>query len=226
MERVMNEYRPALAFSDFVTHPPVMFGPRPDPVEPDFMAFLNRLNCGAAILQQNGKVIAINACALENIGEDLLLVHERLILASRAHQEQLEQLLCHAFKRSLDHFECMSLPRQSGKLPFLLQVAPLVHEASLHAIEAPATSALVLIYDLDGRQRPFCSPALRALGLTPAEAAVGSLVGAGFSPIDAADRLGITVLTVRTHLKAIFQKLGLQRQCDLVHIVSRLSMVS
>lgn len=226
----MNECRPTLAFSEGVGDAAVKFAAGANAGETDFAAFLNRLNCGVVIVQRGGGVSAANACAQDFLGEDLVLSERRLCVTSRPHQERLDELLRRSFERDLDDFECMIVPRRSGKRPLLLQIAPLAYVTPIDAprdgLEGMAASALIMIFDFDRHSRPACSAALRALGLTAAEASVASLVGAGISPVDAADRLGITVLTIRTHLKAIFQKLGLQRQNDLVSIVSRLSMLS
>ena len=226
----MNEARPTLDHSECMGHAAVKFAAGANAGETDFGAFLNRLNCGVIVVRRCAGVSAVNACAQEFLGEDLMLSEGRLCVASRPHQQRLDEILRRSFERHLDAFECVIVPRRCGQRPLLLQIAPLAYatpiDAPPGATEATAASALIMIFDFDRDSRPACSAALRALGLTAAEAAVASLVGAGTSPLDAADRLGITVLTVRTHLKAIFQKLGLQRQNDLVSIVSRLSMLS
>jgi DNA-binding CsgD family transcriptional regulator len=61
--------------------------------------------------------------------------------------------------------------------------------------------------------------------LTPAEVGVATLIGKGLSPQETSDHLGVSVDTVRTHLKNINLKLGLRRQGELVRLVTRLQMV-
>ena len=57
--------------------------------------------------------------------------------------------------------------------------------------------------------------------LTPAEARIVLRLVAGNSLRCAANALGITYETVRTHLKAVFQKTGTCRQAELVIVVIR-----
>jgi len=84
---------------------------------------------------------------------------------------------------------------------------------------------LVLVHDVEKKGRAPKTQALIALGLTLAEVRVAMLIGSGFNPSEASDQLGITVDTVRTHLKNINLKLGFRRQTDLVQLVTRLGMV-
>lgn len=57
--------------------------------------------------------------------------------------------------------------------------------------------------------------------LTPAEARIVLRLVAGDLLRCAANALGITYETVRTHLKAVFQKTGTCRQAELVIVVMR-----
>jgi DNA-binding CsgD family transcriptional regulator len=62
--------------------------------------------------------------------------------------------------------------------------------------------------------------ALRAVyDLTEAESRVACLIGRGYTPFDAALKLGIAEVTARTQLKQVFLKMGVSRQSDLVAAV-------
>jgi DNA-binding CsgD family transcriptional regulator len=222
----MNECISTRAFSESMISSRLDLALRAEAIDSDFAALLNRVDCGAIVLQQNCRVIAANPYARDLVGDGLIMAQGYLSLACRPQQDRLDSLLGRAFKGNLDEDGYMPLPRPSGKRPLLLQIIPLAQEASLIEEEFSAAAVLLIVFDIERRRAPPPSAALRALGLTPAEAAVATLVGTGLSPLDTSDRLCITVLTVRTHLKAIFQKLGLQRQGELVRIVSRLGMMS
>lgn len=56
-------------------------------------------------------------------------------------------------------------------------------------------------------------------GLTPCEARVAVRFAQGGSVRQVAHRLHVSVETVRTHLKRIYQKLGTTRQAELVHLL-------
>jgi DNA-binding CsgD family transcriptional regulator len=226
----MSDCGSTLAFPQTLIAPSPAFTVLAETAASDLIALSNRLNCGAIVLQRDGDIAAMNANAQGLMGDGLLLAQGLLSTVSRPHRDLLKDLLRKAFCRELKEPACMSLPRRSGKRPLLLQVVPLTRPSALHGALEDTTPnpavVLLLVFDFEHRQCAACSAALRALGLTPAEATVAALVGAGVSPQDASDRLGIRVLTVRTHLKVIFQKLGLQRQGDLVRIVSCLTMVA
>jgi len=57
-------------------------------------------------------------------------------------------------------------------------------------------------------------------GFTPAEAAFAIEIAKGDGRKAAADRLGITVGTARSHLSSIFDKTGARRQAELVRILA------
>ncbi|MGX1198832.1 pimeloyl-ACP methyl ester carboxylesterase/DNA-binding CsgD family transcriptional regulator [Parvibaculum sp. MBR-TMA-1.3b-4.2] len=66
----------------------------------------------------------------------------------------------------------------------------------------------------------------RALGLSRAEARLASHLQEGLSLKEASEDLGVTVNTARNQLKSIFEKLGINRQSDLVRHLTQLSQLS
>jgi DNA-binding CsgD family transcriptional regulator len=61
-------------------------------------------------------------------------------------------------------------------------------------------------------------------GLTPAEARIFEMVAAGDTRTEIADRLGLAVSTVKSHLLHVFEKTGSKRQADLVKLAASLSL--
>jgi DNA-binding CsgD family transcriptional regulator len=59
-------------------------------------------------------------------------------------------------------------------------------------------------------------------GLTPAEAAVMSMINAGYTLAEIADSRGTSVHTVRNQVKAALLKTGSRRQADLSRLVEAL----
>jgi DNA-binding CsgD family transcriptional regulator len=84
------------------------------------------------------------------------------------------------------------------------------------------TRAIVLIIEqkLDEPADPTIVRDL--LGLTLGEAKIAAMIGAGLSPKDAAERLGIKEDTARTVLKTVFSKTGTSRQGELVALLAKL----
>ena len=61
-------------------------------------------------------------------------------------------------------------------------------------------------------------------GLALAEARVATLIGAGLSPQQAAEKLGISVKNVRTTLQHVFTKIGVSRQSELAVLLTKLAL--
>jgi DNA-binding CsgD family transcriptional regulator len=76
--------------------------------------------------------------------------------------------------------------------------------------------AIVLISDPHMPRKPSTSMLRQLHGLTYAEADVLARMTVGSRLDEIAKELGISVQTVRTHLKAIFTKTGTSRQAELV----------
>lgn len=64
---------------------------------------------------------------------------------------------------------------------------------------------------------------LRVLGLSPAEARLAAAVGQGATLREFSEARGFSYETARTHMRAIFAKLGIGRQSELVALVTRLA---
>jgi DNA-binding CsgD family transcriptional regulator/PAS domain-containing protein len=104
-----------------------------------------------------------------------------------------------------------------------LPVASAAHSGLLSLLP-PERMILVLITDLRARNDGAgdFSNLSRLFGLAPAEILLCKRLFLGESVADAADRLGVTVETARTRLKAILQKTGTSRQSQLILLLSRL----
>ena len=61
-----------------------------------------------------------------------------------------------------------------------------------------------------------------AFGLTHAEAAVAARIWEGDSVAEAAQALAVSPNTVKTHLKVVFEKAGVDRQAGLVRRIAML----
>lgn len=85
-------------------------------------------------------------------------------------------------------------------------------------ISEPA--ALILVAAPEEAARARIRQLASAHGLTPGEAAVALEVAKGDGRAAVAARLGISETTVRSHLSAIFDKLGIHRQAELTRIVA------
>jgi DNA-binding CsgD family transcriptional regulator len=103
-----------------------------------------------------------------------------------------------------------------------ITIIPLVHNARPYdpwlAIDRPAAILCVTAPEDAARERAARLAA--EYGLTPAEAAVALEIAKGDGRAAVAVRLGIRETTVRSHLSAIFDKLGIHRQAELTRMVA------
>jgi DNA-binding CsgD family transcriptional regulator len=111
----------------------------------------------------------------------------------------------------------LPVSRPSGLRPLQLLLLPFSDE-----IESGVCGdkvALLVVYDPEVSIEAVESVLSRMYDLTPAEAKVAVHIAKGRSPAEAADRLGISQDTVRTHLKRIFNKTGTNRQSELITLI-------
>jgi DNA-binding CsgD family transcriptional regulator len=81
---------------------------------------------------------------------------------------------------------------------------------------------LVLVIDPGARTLAAATVLQAAFGLTPAEARVATLIGSGLGGPQAAQALGVSPTTVKTHLARCFEKLGVRSQVELARMLSAL----
>jgi DNA-binding CsgD family transcriptional regulator len=118
--------------------------------------------------------------------------------------------------------EMLRLTRLSGAAPLLVIPVPLPPPA--FSLWELSRSARLLVLIVDPSKRNFAAaPALRStFGLTSSEARVATLVGSGLSGPEAAQALGVSPATVKTHLARCFLKMEVRSQVELARIVSAL----
>ncbi len=80
-------------------------------------------------------------------------------------------------------------------------------------------AAVLFVTDPDRDGRASTEALRRRFGLTRAEAAFLGEIVKGDGIQAAADRLGVSLATARTHLRHVFDKTGTQRQAELVGLM-------
>ncbi len=111
--------------------------------------------------------------------------------------------------------------RPSGALPYAVFVAPL--RGDDEELLAASANVLVVVHDTAQRRAADRSMLVALFGLTDAEARLASALSAGHSLESAAVSLGIREATARSELKSVFHKLRVNRQQDLVRLLTSLS---
>lgn len=192
-----------------------------------FAAALEAFTIGIAFVDQHNTLIHANAAAHALIAAEgsVRLAMGRLVLPLAAATAALEAAVADAASNTVNPgARGVGIPAQGrdGK-PVIIHVLPLRrHIGSLNANLRPV-AALFITPASAAAQMPADAIAL-VYGLTPAEARVFERVAAGDTPTQIADRLGLAVSTVKSHLLHVFEKTGCKRQADLAKLAASLSL--
>jgi DNA-binding CsgD family transcriptional regulator len=107
-------------------------------------------------------------------------------------------------------------------LPLDLLVMPIKPETAIVYMPWSRTrhpAAVLVVSDPETEIRARVERLSERFGFTPAETAFALEIIKGDGRQAAADRLGITVGTARSHLSKIFDKTGVTRQAELVRLI-------
>lgn len=116
----------------------------------------------------------------------------------------------------LDCRGCLRVSRALGQ-PLVLMVAPLLDAGTVWGEKK--AGVLVFVHDPDHAPTLLADTLRWHFELTPSQARLAAALAAGSSVAECAETHGISVATVRTHLKEIFAKTGARRQADLVRLL-------
>jgi DNA-binding CsgD family transcriptional regulator len=111
----------------------------------------------------------------------------------------------------------LRIRRPSGRRSYGLLVAPLRPPPSLFTVMAGA--AAIFISDPEARSSASIEQLAKSFGLTAAQARLLLTLLEGKPPAEAAHELGVSLNTVKTHLRGLFAKMDCSRQADLIRTV-------
>ena len=189
------------------------------------VALLDHAGAGVIGLDRGARITAVNdrARALLNARDGLSDPHRRLHASRPRENRTLRHLIARALPGDgqAGASGSMAVTRAAPRLPLTLHVSP-VSEGATHPPRSPF-GALVLV--VDPAHRPGLDPDLvgEALGLTPAESRVATLLAEGRTIDDVAALLGRSRTTVKWHIGNIYDKHGLSRQVELAQLVMPLA---
>ena len=183
---------------------------------------LDRLSAGCILLDASGRVSMVNHAArlILDAKDGIALEGESVTLGTASDRRDLTKLIAGALGiASGAHLlpGCsMLVHRPSLRRPYSLMVSPLGRNAS-SILQSPAT-LMVVITDPEtpGQLESLCL----MYRLTKKEALLASVLFGGSNLSQAADQLGVTINTAKTHLSRIFSKTGVRRQSELVRLFS------
>lgn len=175
----------------------------------------------AVALDHMGFVLEANSAADQVFDDDIRIRGRRLIVrdpqSKYALDKTLDQLRITPETAALP-VDPIVVPRRA-KRPLLIRILPVDGAARSPFLGA---RALLVFSDLQVKSGPQPQLLSRMFGLSWSEAKLAAIVAAGYSPQEAAARLGIARETARNQLKAVFAKTGTHRQGELIALLSAL----
>lgn len=184
------------------------------------LRLLSGLGRAALVVRAAGEFVACNELATTLLGHGLRRRGGRVAAEQPVDDAALLHLIAAAAVARIDwpSLDPVAVRRSDGRMPLLVQAVPF--GAGIEAVPAELVTLLVTDPNRGGERQPVRGLAL--LGLSPAEARIASLVGAGLPPKEVARRLGNTEGTVRFTINQIYRKVGVSKQTELAQIVARL----
>jgi DNA-binding CsgD family transcriptional regulator/PAS domain-containing protein len=187
---------------------------------------LARIGIGIFALDSLGRVVFANPAGERLLGDGLALVNDRLLVGAAPERAALEAAIAQMTRAAPEDLAADPKPilihRRKAERPLAIYVLPIA--ATSYPAAQFLTHARAIVLAIDPEASGPADPALvrDVLGLTLAEARVAALVGAGLSPRESAEKLGIAEETARTALKRVFSKTGVSRQSELVALLTKL----
>jgi DNA-binding CsgD family transcriptional regulator len=182
---------------------------------------LDRVALGVVLVSAKGQVLWLNRTAEAIVAsDDGLSVERNGLSAARSDESRsLQRLIAAAGATGLNAACAISLSRRSGAPPLPVLVAPLSGKRLAEGPYWPA--AIVFIGNPEQEARSPADLLRRLYGLTRAEARLAAILLQGKDLAEAAGELGVTMNTVRTQLRCVFDKTGARRQAEIVRILLR-----
>jgi len=186
-----------------------------------FSVYLDRHPYPFLLTDAHTRVVYANAAAAEiaALHDGLAITSGHLLLMSNGNQTSFLNALREVAAGQGAALYWLCAERPSRKPPYRLLLMPVPDSAEM-ASGFPAVASVLII---DTEPGPELDPTiLRMLfGLTPTEARVTAKLGAGRSAEQIADEMGISLETVRTHIRRTLSKTGTGRQGELISLVLR-----
>jgi DNA-binding CsgD family transcriptional regulator len=169
---------------------------------------LDLLHEAVLVIARDLRLLGVNRAARRLLREaDGLAAPQRSLVASTPLATC--ELRRHIERTALGERQRMQVPR-SGRAPLSLLMEP-------HPLDPSRVAAAVIFATDPERGQTSSAAALAArYGFTPAESSVAQRLAAGAGLERIAGELGITLHTVRGHLKHVYTKAGVHRQAELV----------
>jgi DNA-binding CsgD family transcriptional regulator len=184
------------------------------------MDVLNTLPYGIVLISADVKVLLVNrfAKAIIDQNDGLTVIGQNLCTQRTEDTRRLQKLIRESVATSLGRGlrvgGAMNISRPSQRCSFNVLVTPVHLRPISPSAQQPAAAAFI--------SDPEChfETSVQTLGhlfaLSHAEARLAAVLIKGYSLREASEELSVSLSTVRTHLKKLFEKTGTNRQATLI----------
>ncbi|MBR9910622.1 MAG: helix-turn-helix transcriptional regulator [Gammaproteobacteria bacterium] len=190
---------------------------------------LSKVSVGALTLDADGRVITTNSMAKVILqgGRGLTLLEDRLKATDPRQNQELKSAIKHAL-----HLSKTAETEQSGtgfrieKYPGKPQLDMVIKPISNTTYDGTNLASRVVIYlnDCERSNVDLNIEMLRNIySMTPCEAQISVYLAEGKTQAQVAELLGVSINTVKTHLRGIYDKLDAKNQSQVVAILNRSS---
>jgi DNA-binding CsgD family transcriptional regulator len=183
---------------------------------------LDALSSGVYLTDTQGRVVFMNRAAERQVkfGQSLRVENKRLTPVDRAARAHLAKAIAEATAEQPEMAAsgfAIALP-DGEDAGLIATVLPLTGGERRSFYGPPAAAAAVFVQD-PVVMPPFPGEAFAKLhGLTGSELRVLLAMAPGLSAREAADMLGISEATAKSHLQHIYGKTGTSKQTELMHL--------
>lgn len=142
----------------------------------------------------------------------------RLVVRDRSANNRLDELLKDA--KAGGAGGVVRIPREGGSQPYVVIVAPLYLDDRPVGTRRGRYGTILVIHDPLNRTPPLPELLSEMFALPRSAASLLAALAAGEELRDYAERTGISVNTVRFHLKSAFARTGVHRQSEIVRMAT------
>jgi DNA-binding CsgD family transcriptional regulator len=185
---------------------------------------IDHVAAGVMFTDTDARIIETNQAAerILHLGDGLTIRSGRIYARRNFETAKLTELIARATAAPGGHPSagCLLVGRDGGHPAYIVRVAPVT--AGLVGYNVPMAMVLVSAPD---ENRISESELAELYGLSPAESRLAVAVAFGKRLSELASEYGVQITTLRTQLSSVLKKCGVERQSDLVRLISNIPVV-
>jgi DNA-binding CsgD family transcriptional regulator len=185
---------------------------------------IDHIAAGVIFADGNCRVVETNQVAerVLRLGDGLTMRNGQICARRSFETAKLAQLVANATdaRGGYPSAGCLLIGRDGGRPSYVVRVAPIT--VGLTEYDLPMAMILVSVPD---ENRVSVSELAELYGLSPAESRLAVALAFGKRLNELATEFGLQITTLRTQLSSILKKCEVERQSDLVRLISNIPVV-